>query len=95
MRELALLRRVNVIVVLGSFAYDATWAMLRSAGVELPAKRAKFTHLVEQQCGPYTIVGSFHPSQQNTFTGKLTPSMLDAVWERAGQLTNAITSAMP
>ena len=94
-RELALLRDVCVIVVLGSFAYDAMWATLRAAGLELPAKRAKFAHLMEQVVGPYTILASFHPSQQNTFTGKLTPSMLDAVWERAGQLTNAINSAVP
>ena len=94
-RELALLRQVRVIVVLGSFAYDATWAMLRASGIALPSRRAKFAHLVEQPVGPYTIIGSFHPSQQNTFTGKLTASMLDAVWQRAGQLTSAITSAVP
>lgn len=82
-RELALLDRVRVIVVLGAFAYDACWAALRDAGVELPAHRAKFAHLVEQPAGPYTVLGSFHPSQQNTFTGRLTEPMLDAVWARA------------
>ncbi len=94
-RELQLLRNVEVIVVLGSFAYEALWSALRAAGVDLPAKRAKFGHLVEQVAGKYTIVCSFHPSQQNTFTGKLTPSMLDATWARAGQLTSASTSAAP
>ena len=85
-RELALLARVRVIVVLGAFAYDACWAALRDAGVELPARRARFAHLMEQHAGPYTVLGSFHPSQQNTFTGRLTEPMLDAVWARARQL---------
>ena len=43
---------------------------------------------MEQPAGRYTIVGSFHPSQQNTFTGRLTPEMLDAVWRRARELTS-------
>ncbi len=85
-RELALLRHVRVIVVLGAFGYDAAWAALRSTGVELPERRTKFTHLMEQPAGPYTIIGSYHPSQQNTFTGRLTESMLDAVWDRSRDL---------
>ena len=90
-RELMLLRRVRVIVVLGAFAYDALWATLRvmeSMRAELPARRARFAHLMEQPTGRYTILGSFHPSQQNTFTGRLTPDMLDAVWQRARALTS-------
>ena len=82
-RELALLRKVRAIVVLGAFAYDATWAALRDAGIELPARRAKFAHLMQQPAGPYTVVGSYHPSQQNTFTGRLTEPMLDDVWDAA------------
>lgn len=92
-RELLLLRRASVLVVLGRFAYDATWNTLRAAGIELPARRAKFAHLMEQPTGAFTIVGSFHPSQQNTFTGRLTETMLDAVFERAIQLANASVSA--
>ncbi len=90
-RELALLTGVTVIVVLGQFAYDALWATLRGIDglrEELPARRARFAHLMEQPAGRYTIVGSFHPSQQNTFTGRLTPDMLDAVWMRARSLTD-------
>jgi uracil-DNA glycosylase len=79
-----------VIVVLGSFAYDALWATLRTIDAvapELPSRRGRFAHLMEQAAGPYTIVGSFHPSQQNTFTGRLTPDMLDAVWIRVRELS--------
>ncbi len=83
-RELQLLTTVRVIVVLGAFGYEATWATLRAAAlpdVELPARRPRFAHGLEVACGAFTVVGAFHPSQQNTFTGKLTPTMLDAVFD--------------
>ena len=86
-RELALLADVRVIVTLGAFAYEALWAMLRSAGVVLPRPRPKFTHGLEVPTGRATIVGCFHPSQQNTFTGKLTEPMIDAVFARARELS--------
>jgi uracil-DNA glycosylase family 4 len=79
-RELALLDRVRVIVPLGQFGYDAVCRIL---GVR---PRPKFGHGVEVAAGERTIVCSFHPSQQNTFTGKLTPSMLDAIFQRAREL---------
>jgi uracil-DNA glycosylase len=80
---------VRVIVVLGAFGYEATWTTLRAAalpGVELPARRPRFAHGLEVECGTVTVVGTFHPSQQNTFTGRLTPGMLDDVFLRARQL---------
>ncbi len=89
-RELTLLTEGRVIVALGAFAYDAIWATLREAGVDLPARRARFGHLVEQPASQYTIVCSFHPSQQNTFTGRLTEPMLDAVFTRARALTTPL-----
>jgi uracil-DNA glycosylase len=81
-RELELLTRLKVVLVLGAFAYEGLWSILRSNGVPLPRKRPPFAHGLEVPLDPFTIVGSFHPSQQNTFTGKLTPVMLDAVLER-------------
>jgi len=89
-RELELLTNVRVIITLGAFGYEATWSTLKAAalpGVELPARRPRFTHGLEVECGRITVVGAFHPSQQNTFTGRLTPEMLDAVFVRARRLT--------
>ncbi|MDO8361360.1 MAG: uracil-DNA glycosylase [Actinomycetota bacterium] len=80
-RELALLSRVKVIVCLGGFAYGAACSEF---GVR---PRPKFGHGVEVPlpAGP-TLLCSYHPSQQNTFTGRLTEPMLDAVFVRAVQL---------
>ena len=88
-REFELLDRVRVIVVLGAFGYEVAWSMLKTSSderVEVPAPRPRFAHLLEVPCGRVTVLGSFHPSQQNTFTGRLTPEMLDAVFIRAAEL---------
>jgi len=77
-RELGLLRHAKVVVCLGNFGYEAACAEL---GVR---PRPKFGHLVETTSpSGLTLVCSFHPSQQNTFTGRLTEAMLDAVFARA------------
>ena len=94
-RELALLDRVQVIVTLGAFGYEALWAALRDAGVELPKPRPKFAHLLEVPTARGTILGCFHPSQQNTFTGKLTEPMIDAVFTRAREITTAPRAPRP
>ncbi len=97
-RELQLLTQLRVIVVLGAFGYEATWATLRAAalpGVALPARRPRFAHGLEVPCGLVTVVGAFHPSQQNTFTGKLTRDMLDDVFVRTRQLIHANASPAP
>jgi uracil-DNA glycosylase family 4 len=86
-RELALLTRLEVVVTLGAFAYEALWSTLRNDGVDLPRPRPRFGHGLEVTAGGLTIIGCFHPSQQNTFTGKLTEPMLDAVFDRARTLT--------
>lgn len=86
-REIQCLTRVKVIVALGGFAYEAVWAALRAAGHRLPSPRPPFGHGKEVEVGSgLVVVGSYHPSQQNTFTGRLTPAMLDAVFSRAHEL---------
>jgi uracil-DNA glycosylase len=84
-RELAVLQP-TVIVVLGSFAYEAVWRVLRQLGVALPSPRPRFGHAVEVPTAGPTILCSFHPSQQNTFTGKLTEPMLDQIFLRSRTL---------
>jgi uracil-DNA glycosylase family 4 len=85
-RELQLLSAARVLVALGSFAWDGVLLTLRSNGVAIPRPKPRFGHGAEVAVGPYTLVGSFHPSQQNTFTGKLTEPMLDEAMQRARAL---------
>jgi len=87
LRELALMPTVTVVVTLGAFGYEALWRVWRDAGVELPTPRPKFTHGLEVVTPRATILGCFHPSQQNTFTGRLTEPMIDAVFARAVELS--------
>jgi uracil-DNA glycosylase family 4 len=86
-RELDALAHLAVIVALGGFAYEALWGVLTARGDALPKPRPKFGHGIEVPTERYTILGCYHPSQQNTFTGRLTEPMLDAVFARARSLT--------
>ncbi|MGI8579704.1 MAG: uracil-DNA glycosylase [Solirubrobacteraceae bacterium] len=81
-RELALLGHVRVVVCLGAFGWDAAWRLLDPAR----RPRPKFGHGAEARAGEITVLGCFHPSQQNTFTGKLTEPMTDDVLRRAREL---------
>ncbi len=85
--ELDLLRDVRVFVTLGSLAWNQTLRILADRGVAVPVPRPRFGHLAEVALddGPW-VLGSYHPSQQNTFTGKLTETMFDRVWARAKAL---------
>jgi uracil-DNA glycosylase family 4 len=85
-RELSLLKRVRVIVCLGNFAWDAALRILRARGSEIPRPRPRFGHGAEVEVGGLTLIGCYHPSQQNTFTGKLTEPMIDDVMTRAREL---------
>ncbi len=85
-RELALLDHVRVVVVLGGFAYDALARLLANLGTPLPSPRPRFAHGLEVLHARATVLGCYHPSQQNTFTGRLTEPMLDAVFARAREL---------
>jgi len=85
--ELDLLARVRVMVTLGKFAFDHLWRILQARGEELPRPRVAFGHGVEVEIRPgLALIASYHPSQQNTFTGTLTEEMFDGVWARAKAL---------
>jgi uracil-DNA glycosylase family 4 len=86
-REIELMwPRVRVFVVLGGFGWAALWPCLARAGVQVPKRVPRFGHGVEAQVEGRTVIGCYHVSQQNTFTGRLTEPMLDAVLGRAAQL---------
>ncbi len=74
---------LRVVLCLGAFAWDAA---LRLRGA--PRPRPRFGHGAEVPGPPWTLLGCFHPSQQNTFTGRLTPAMLDTVLARAVALAS-------
>ncbi len=82
-RELTLLRRVRAILALGAFAWDGTLRALAALGHPAGTPRPAFGHGARAQIGPYALLGSYHVSQQNTFTGRLTEPMLDAVFGAA------------
>ncbi|MCA0295177.1 MAG: uracil-DNA glycosylase [Actinobacteria bacterium] len=84
--ELALLPTARVILCLGGFAWDAALRQLAAAGNAVPRPRPRFGHGATADVGPFTLIASFHPSQQNTFTGRLTEPMLDDVFAAAKDL---------
>jgi uracil-DNA glycosylase family 4 len=87
LEELELLGRVRVVVGLGRIGFDAAFDALRAVGRAGPGRRPAFGHGAEHGLGPaLTLLGSFHPSQQNTFTGRLTEPMFDDVFARARAL---------
>ena len=87
-RELALLHHVRVVVALGAYGWDAALRALAANGHQL-ARKPRFGHGAVVEVGPYRLIGTYHPSQQNTFTGVLTPAMLDEV------LATAKAAALP
>jgi uracil-DNA glycosylase family 4 len=94
-RELRLLAGVRTILCLGAFAWDAALRLLAASAdppAALPRPRPAFGHAAELRAGRYTLLGCYHPSQQNTFTGKLTEPMIDAVLGRARALADAVSS---
>ncbi len=89
-RELALLDRARVVVALGRFGWDGFLRAAATIGVLAPRPKPRFGHGAEAGLGDrLTLLGCFHPSQQNTFTGRLTEPMIDAVFARAKELAAA------
>lgn len=85
--ELALLKRCRVIVALGAFAWDGALRALRAMGNETPRPKPRFGHGAEADVEGWKLLGCYHPSQQNTFTGRLTEPMLDQIFGRARELS--------
>jgi uracil-DNA glycosylase len=86
-RELELLERCATIVALGAFAWDGALRALRELDCEIPRPRPRFGHGAEVTIAGWNLLGCYHPSQQNTFTGRLTTDMLDDILGRARALS--------
>ena len=93
-RELDALDRLRVIVCLGGFAWTAAHTMLADRGVTVPRPRPRFAHLALSETSGPMLIGSCHPSQQNTFTGRLTEEMFDEVFRRARAIIDDSGSAI-
>jgi uracil-DNA glycosylase family 4 len=94
-RELALLPPGTVLVALGGLAFAACLKVLVRAGSELPRPRPRFAHGAEYRIGGHVLLASYHPSQQNTFTGKLTRPMLRGVLLRAVREAETVAQRTP
>jgi uracil-DNA glycosylase len=77
---------VRAVVVLGAFGWAALWPTLAAAGIAVPQRVPRFGHGVEADADGRVVLGCYHVSQQNTFTGRLTEPMLDAVFGRAAEI---------
>ena len=86
-QELPLLKRVRVVICLGGFAWDGALRTLRRLG-HSPERKPRFGHGHGATIGPYILLGCYHPSQQNTFTGRLTEAMLDTVLRRGRKMVS-------
>ena len=84
--ELDFFAGAPVIVALGGFAFAALLRIFRERGEAVPRPAPRFGHGVEVEIERRVLIGSYHPSQQNTFTGTLTEPMFDAIWARAAEL---------
>ena len=85
-REVALLPDLHVVLCLGGFAWESALRLRAGLGGTVTRPKPKFGHGVVADGEPWPLLGCFHPSQQNTFTGKLTPDMLDTVLTQAKDL---------
>jgi uracil-DNA glycosylase family 4 len=88
-REVMALERLRVVMALGAFAWASALRTFAALGAEIPRPQPRFGHGAEVRIDRWQLIGSYHVSQQNTFTRRLTPEMLDAVLSRAKELTAA------
>ena len=89
--ELAQLPNIAVVVALGKIAFDAWWRVLASKGIGV-RPRPLFAHgAVYKPAGSPVVIASYHPSRQNTNTGKLTPRMMESVFKKAARLASALS----
>jgi uracil-DNA glycosylase family 4 len=101
LREVSLVAgSVRAVVCLGSYGWDAALRTFRALGYDVPRPKPRFGHAAEAEVTspagrPVTLLGSYHPSQQNTFTGKLTEPMLDEVLGRAASLGGVVEGWRP
>ena len=84
--EISVFRAARVVVALGGFAFDQVLRIFQDRGEAVPRPRPRFSHGVEVDLESRTVLGCYHPSQQNTFTGRLTEPMFDRVWQTAQRL---------
>ena len=95
-REFDLLPEARVILCLGGLAFRAALDLAAGRGFPVPRPRPKFAHGAELRLraeeGEMILLGCYHPSQQNTFTGRLTPAMIDTVLARAGALIDTVAA---
>jgi uracil-DNA glycosylase len=84
--EELVMMRPRVLLCLGSIGWDAALRAVREIGLDIPSPKPRFAHATEADLGGLTLLGCYHVSQQNTFTGRLTEQMLDAVLSRAKEL---------
>jgi len=80
---------LRAVVCLGSYGWDSALRTFRQMGYPVPKPKPKFGHGAEVDLGSFTLIGCYHPSQHNTFTGRLTPDMIDDIFRRAQSLAGA------
>jgi uracil-DNA glycosylase family 4 len=91
-REMRALPRLQAIVTLGSIGWEATLPALRENGVEIPHPKPRFGHGVKVEIGGLHLIGSYHPSPQNTNTGRLSEQALDRIFVDAAELIHRLES---
>jgi uracil-DNA glycosylase family 4 len=89
-REAALLARPRVLVALGGLAFESCLQVLAETGAPRPRPKPRFVHGARYEIGGEALYASYHPSQQNTFTGRLTQRMLRAVLRRAAEEAGSV-----